>query len=409
MEATSLCYNRLISYYNSWIGENLKPRNAYIDHTFVMKHFSKEFDTPIHDGLLQTGKSTMDLFNNSNIVIKDQWASHPSTAEREQALEKINLQTPDDNTSPWVLFTSPVKTQEQMTEMLFAQVTFENESAWLEAPEFEQKYTAENERYKLHPAYNNYYNNREIEAFGLEQTADKPGAALPDDEQNALPRRIEANTNDLSMLEQLSNSKIKSFDYRGTKYRHQEIAGIKAIIENEQELLTRQLRENDQRMYRMAMGAHDNAQTGALTAAYQAYFDMMNIVKPETPGLEQLRAHIMEAYYDSKPFDQAAVWNTALKEKEKVLITGIKRLLDIPEAALMATSAQNKAFRQYLDHDHQYFITDAYVNDSLDTLNLAMQYYIELLSDYVFVLKKKMLDIQAELLLSQIGSPPRSL
>lgn len=403
-EATALCYNRLIGYYNSWIGENLKPRNAYIDHTFVIKHFSKEFDTPIHNGLLQTGKNTMDLFNNSNVVVKDQWASHPSTAEREQALEQINLQTPDDNTSPWILFSNPLKTQEQMTEMLFAKVEFEHDPLWLEAGDFEQKYTTENERYNLHPAFNNYYNNREIETFDLELTTDNPAVTLPDDEQNSLPKRIETNSNDLVMLEQIGSAKIKSFDYKGTKYPHSERINIKAIIEKEQELLSRQLRENDQRMYRMAMASPDNVQTAALTVAYKAYFNMMNILKPEKSNLEELRAHIMEAYYDSKPFDQATAWNTTLKEKEKVLINGIKRLLDIPEVSVMVTSTQNKVFRQYLDNVHQYFVADAYINESLDILNLAMQYYLELLADYVFMLKKKMLDIQATLLLSQLES-----
>ena len=36
------------------------------------------------------GRSQHGKFNKSKIVIKDQWASHPTTEERVLALEKIN-------------------------------------------------------------------------------------------------------------------------------------------------------------------------------------------------------------------------------------------------------------------------------------------------------------------------------
>ncbi|TAE85235.1 MAG: hypothetical protein EAY81_06655, partial [Bacteroidetes bacterium] len=153
LEAADMCYNRLISYYNAWIGEGLKPDNTYKHHEIVMQHFSEEFNMPIENNLLQVTQHGLNIFNSSNLNIKNQWASHPSTLEREEALNKLQLYTTPVHQSPWILFSQPEQLQKQMTEVLFSSVTYEKQPEIFNEHQFKKKYYDAAYKYKLDPMY----------------------------------------------------------------------------------------------------------------------------------------------------------------------------------------------------------------------------------------------------------------
>ena len=91
LEAADLAYNNLFSKYNQWAAQSIKPDNLYPQFTQVMHHFANVFKIPVENGLPQVTEDSLQYFNQSKLVIKNQWASHPSTEDRAAHLNSLGL------------------------------------------------------------------------------------------------------------------------------------------------------------------------------------------------------------------------------------------------------------------------------------------------------------------------------
>ncbi|MES2690942.1 MAG: M48 family metallopeptidase [Bacteroidota bacterium] len=400
LEAADMCYNTLISYYNSWLPEQYKAENVYRDHQYVMKHFSAEFKAPFQNGLLQVNEHTLASFNRSNIIVKNQWASHPSTSEREQELNRLGLVTEPDHQSPWKLFTNAGQVQQQMTELLFSTVTYDKTPELLLEDAFIKKYTEGSNKYKVHELYKGYYDDRTIE-FDQADTA-HTNATLDEllNETNiALPKKAATNTSDLATIEQIRNASVKSFDFKGEKYTKSRVDEVKTLIEAESEVLEKQMAGLDKRLYQLAFQQGSPDEREELKTLFAAYFQALERTKTETAVIESIRTVIMEAYQEQKTPEQSILWNRILKDKEGPFIQLINDALNRPDITAMIKPAQQTCMDEYLAHNQQYFIVDAYMTEALNKLNDAMISYAELAGDEFFLLKKKALNHQAMLLL----------
>lgn len=122
-EVADHLYHQLINLYNSWLRQNLKPDNLYAHHRELIQHFAQVFSIPVEHGLLQVRDRSLACFRQSRLVIKNQWASHPSTEDREAHLLALNIPTEVMHESAWVLFRSAGQVERQMTEKLYEGVS----------------------------------------------------------------------------------------------------------------------------------------------------------------------------------------------------------------------------------------------------------------------------------------------
>ena len=400
LEASDICYNRLISYYNSWIGEGLKPDNIYKHHEMVMQHFSEEFNMSIENNLLQVTQHGLNIFNSSNLNIKNQWASHPSTLEREEALNKLQLFTPPVHQSPWILFSQPEQLQKQMTEVLFSSVTYEKQPEIFDEHLFKKKYYDDAYKYKLDPIYKGYYDSRYVEQFNLDTTATSATSIheLITDTTLMLPKQINTNTNDLQQLEQLVQSDIKTFDYKGQKFLKTEIETVKSLIEKELEQFKADLLSNDEAIYGFAKQRGDAQQAQQLQQLYTFYFNQAEIAKAANELLVQFQQHIYEAYRNNIAIADAINWNTQLKEKEQTFIESLKNLINDEKIKPLITEQQQTIINKYLSTNYAYFIEPSFQSDNIMLLNEVVVIYADLMGDSVFNAKKQALNLQATLL-----------
>lgn len=404
LTASEICYQHLMGLYNSWVEEQYKPQNIYPQHTRLMDYFAKDFQTNITHGLLQVNQETMNRFSPSNIVIKDQWASHPSSQEREDALSAINIVTPTCHESPWTLFSDAGKLQRNMTNLLFSSVTFKETPTLLTDDLWEKKLETERRRYQLPDIYKTFYDGRPISGFQAAEV--KPASEplgieelLTEDVLN-LPLKINTNESDLNLLNQIAESKghVKTFDYKGEKFHYKNTEPLKARLEQEKTTLNAALWNADEQLFAHALGKGDTTEQAELIVLFKTYFKALEGVKGDEVLLNQMQTNLSKVYNEPMAMAVALAWQSDLKKIEATFKAALNVLLSHREVPGIMTSQQHDVVNRYLEKDLIYFSNNGFDNPALQLLGEVLGLYIQLLSDYLFELKKQALTYQANLL-----------
>ncbi len=118
-------YDNTIRYYEGKIDQNIKPVNIYPQHRFVMNTQAEDANMQFVDGLPNATTDDLYRYNKSKLVIKNQWASHPSTEDRINAVMAGQYPLGEDDGQPaTTLFSNIENLQAVVTDLLFANVTY---------------------------------------------------------------------------------------------------------------------------------------------------------------------------------------------------------------------------------------------------------------------------------------------
>src|SRR6476646_3133338 len=122
---------------------------------------------PVKDGLPVVGESYLQGQNFSRVNFKDQWASHPTTEEREIRLDKLGVHTEPDTQLAWAIFRNSPEWQEKLTQQLYGKLTA-SEITIINEENFESKYKTGLNEFSLPAEYKNFYDRRRIVALDKE-------------------------------------------------------------------------------------------------------------------------------------------------------------------------------------------------------------------------------------------------
>lgn len=404
MAAAEICYQRLLSHYDDWIKQQYKPANMYTQHTCLMHYFAKDFNADIEHGLLQVSEETLTRFSTSDISIKDQWASHPSTQEREAALQTINLPTTICHESPWILFKNAEQLQQKVTAVLFKAIDYPQPPLPLTDEIFVQGLEAEREKYQLSEVLKGFYDGRAISAFPADQVPPANNEAnleeLLSSEILALPTLLNTNAGDQLVLKQIDDADggIKTFDYKGVKYSHKDTVTVKILLDKANETLTHELEKADERLYAHALGKASKAEQAELMLRFKTYFKAMEAIKTEETLLNQMQVNLNQVYTETMQIDIALAWQSGLKKIEATFKASLSVLLSHKEVSGFITPLQQNIVDKYMEKDLIYFVKDRFDYHALKLFSEVLNVYVQLLTDYLFELKKQALNYQAELL-----------
>jgi Zn-dependent protease with chaperone function len=171
LEPADICYNKLIDQCDLWIKENYKSENIYPQHTEVMQHFATDFNIPVKSGFMQLTEAKLYFFEQSRLVIKDQWASHPSTRDRIKHLAGLNIKSETINVPAWSIFNNAEGLQQQITNKIYAHVKYDKEPQIIDSTAFRSKYYDEVNKNTYNKAYCGFYDGREILEFDPQEVA----------------------------------------------------------------------------------------------------------------------------------------------------------------------------------------------------------------------------------------------
>lgn len=397
--------NTVLSFYDGKIVENQKSDNIYKDHLFVTNFLAKDSNIEIKDNFPQISENELDKFNKSKLVVKDQWASHPSTQDRIVMLEKTGLSNTNLNNDPAnLLFTDIEKTQAELTQKLFKDIIYSGECSTLPFEIFQSSFKENFLKNTFSKIYNGYYDNKNPLYFDI-QTIEQPTTHIRLEDLFSENKIEEVYTaislqNDIESIKQISDktSDVKTFDYDGVKYSKKDCAGLLSTLEKELELLHEKIKLNDIEIFKYFRSLEQKANGNpSLETLYNQFFNYDREFNAKQEVYLQLSNELYFVNYTTT-YEQIRANFGKIEALEERLKKGITEILENSDFQSELTNEIRANFEMYLSKKWQYFGNEKYFESNLEMLFSAMNNYTFLISRGYFLIKHKLLRYQDELI-----------
>jgi Zn-dependent protease with chaperone function len=398
-------YNNVLSFYENKIAENKKSENIFRDHLFVTNFLAKDSNIEIINNLPQISENELNKFNKSKLVIKDQWASHPSTEDRIAMLEKTGLSAKNiDNESANLLFSDIERTQREITNNVFKDVVYSGECSTITFELFQTDYKEDFLKNTFSKLYNGYYDNKNPLFFDIEKIEHSSDNTtleeLFSDINVEMVYTAISLQSDIESVKQISEKTfdIKTFDYDGIKYSKKDCKSLLSQLEKESEILNEKIKSNDIEIFKYFKSQELKANLKPfLENLYTQFFNCEKEFETKYDVYIQLSNELQFINYTT-PFEQIRANFTKIEPLEDRLKKGINELLKRQDYQTELTKGIKENFELYLTKKWQYFGNEKYFDKNLEMLFFTMNNYAFLLSRSYFLTKQKLLNYQVELM-----------
>lgn len=390
-------YEHVLNFYEHKVSDAISTENIYPHQLFIMGFLAEKYEWPLINKLPYVNPNDFSRYDQSKLIIEDQWTSHPSRDDRINELKKLAIPAQStDNNMASTLFSEFDVYQSELTKAIFSAVSYSQPPVFLEEHKFNEEYVISHNKNEFNKFFNGYYDYK-VPEFKVVKNSDDPAVAFSDFFKNSkvdLTYQKMAIEKDMHVLREISagNIKIKSFDYDGVKYPWKENENLIDELASELETVNAKIADNDAEIcgFITAVAARKNMQE-----AFQAKCDDFSNLITDYEGKFDMYLNLINVgsfIHEETPFgiidDKIAV----LKEVEVSFKLEIQNLLnedaDFPE--LSDELANN--FNSYLSKDWIYFDHPEYNNESLQVLHNAMGSFATLISERGQIVKGKFLD-----------------
>lgn len=395
LQIADQCLQKVLSLYGEWVPDGRKGLNIYTDQVVVMRQFSRDYNIGFDHNLLQISGETFERYNRSRVVVKDQWASHPSTADREAHLRQLNIAAAAVNDSAWTLFHDAEKLQQQMTISFYEGVSFQEGPHLMDAEAFERMFHERIDKYKYNKAYQGFYDDRALSTFDVDRViSEEPVptelSEVITDSIRDLPNKIRSVETDIQMLENVlvSEGKIKTFDFEGTKHKASEAKRLIPQLKKELAALSENWIRADKAMFRLYYQKAKLAGRG--DEAIAAYKKMLSVSGKAEGELKLLNSMIKEA---SQLFGQVtigvatAVSNNMTREGS-IVKDSIRQMLADAEYVSFYTLEDKTLLESFLKDRREYFFNTGLDGEAINLHMQAFHVYGRIISEHNFRVKK---------------------
>jgi Zn-dependent protease with chaperone function len=192
----------------------------------------------------------------SRINIKDLWASHPETSEREASAKRVFIDGEEIYDSPWVLFNNPIETQKQLTLKMYAAIDKGKAQNQVNLQAYLPHIKKQEEFFTFKPEYCGYYSNFYFPMFTMDEVVAKESftttikfADLFNDDNLMRLQRYDVLQADLATINAIKEPQngVKRFEYEGEMKKRDDAFLIAVDLEKEfenEKAWVKQLQEN---------------------------------------------------------------------------------------------------------------------------------------------------------------------
>jgi Zn-dependent protease with chaperone function len=401
LEISDTAYTNLFQYYDQLRSKNLIPDNIYPQHVAIMHQIAKDHGIVIKDGLPQVNGNSFAASNKSRLVIKDQWASHPTIEDREKHLQKLNIRSETVRSSAWTIFREPESLQKKMTEKLFAEAQFEQAPKRLDLASFQELYKGDVEKYQLNNRYKGFFNFRNISVANL-KTLDGPPSETEFDEilnesTLSLPYEIEGLKSDLQNIGFIRDKAIpvKEFEFAGNRYKRSHSPDLIRDLEDQLLKAEHKLVACDHKMISFFIhAASKHGQGERIRQRYNELFLATESAEEDLKKHAQMMQDISPIFYSSLPLTEVQIVIAKVKNNEIEIKERLSHIISSPGYHPYITEADLNTLNQYVSTNQEYFRDPTFNNEALELLIQAMNIYQAVVSDRSFFMKKDLLEWQ---------------
>lgn len=398
-------FNNVLSFYDGKISEKIKSENVYKDQTEVIYCLSELQGLTITNGLPDISLEEQSKFDKSKLVIKDQWASHPTTYDRIKRLEETGFSNKiDSDTLANEIFRGLADLQEKFTKKIFENVDYQGEAVSISSLKFVEQYRQEIFSNSFDRMYNGYYDYKnpisfDLNANGSRVNKDSMEQLFSDEKVDWVYSSISLQ-GDIETLRNISDNllSIKTFDYDGIKYKKTDAQGLVEKLKVELENVNEKIKMNDVGIYHYFETIEEKqSRQKELKSIYEALFTFdKNFDSKYDVYIKLLNE--LQFLNVTTTFEQIKANLTAIQPKEEVLKQEIKALLSDNVLTSEITPEVKDNLEKYVSKVWEYFDGTSYNDNNLSIFHRALHNYSFLLSRKYFLMKKALLNYQKELI-----------
>lgn len=398
-EAGEIALNRTFSFLNNLNTEHKQVTNFYHTYTVLLHNLAKEKGYAIHEDSLYISQENVQNTYQKQIVVKNQWASHPTNEERIQALEKLNIPSQSISTKgAFNYFNDATALQETFTKHIYPEKEVEVEVTFLDTESIASCYNEFYKKNSFNASYNHYYDYKnpilEIDTE-IEIPSDVTLQTLFDSEKlNLLEKQrvLQSDLDDLTEILKEENN-IRSFDYNGIKYKRNKAMSIIKNLSNEMADIKKEIEKHDQLIF--------------------SYFKKVSIKQNKKTEFEDIyKKYIFtDSLYDEAEvhyknishFFERLQQDTVILESKKTIKKfsnqeiEFKNFLSKLMIHFLLKEEQIENLNKFIKHTQSYIQDENFNVELLDLLYYCRENMMQICSDSVFDSKKQLLETKLQL------------
>jgi hypothetical protein len=406
VEMADYGYNYTLEKCNELYRQKKISANIYSNQASVFQKIAMDFKLPVENGLPVINDDFLRGHKLSRVNYKDQWASHPTTDDREQHLLGLGVTVEPVHKSAWILFENIEHLQTQLTQKIYENVVKSDDIVTINEKEFNEKITEEIKTFSFPDEYKNFYDARQIVPINESDFTSANGTISLDDllsaENISLPKQINAIASDIEVLKAiaLKNLKVKTFDFDGVKYNSNEAANVAERLETEQEQLKSRLQNIDRQLIQFFYSQALTKENGAATELKEKYMTYFRFRNKADDFLKQINTMLesLQRIYSGETLTIEVIDSTigTLKNIHEPLFKDwLKYWLSVDAFAL---DQETKATAEkFINSDYKYFAANSFFDNELIELNKLCNDGWSSVSNFLFLQFKSILELQLRL------------
>jgi Zn-dependent protease with chaperone function len=393
------CYLNVLSYCDAWTSENRKARNVYELHSIAMKNFADAHHLTVEHSLSQASAK----YYLNRVIIKDQWASHPSIIEREKQLNHLNIDADIVTDSAWTLFTNVEKLQREVTETLYRNDNAEENHQWVDGEIFRAMINERTKKYSLDKRYKGFYDNRNIVLFeadtvAVQHTTEAQNLSdLLTEKILSLPRAIDTLNIDIQILDSLQSksSKINTFDFEGRKYDREEAVALSVALKHELKQATAGLEQADREVFLLFYKkASSSGKESMAVGLYNEMFALFKKTAAETDLLNSLMREASQLFQRNVTQGMALAVTNNMKRKGEEAKNMIREMLLDENYLNYYSETDKKTLQMFVDDNRKYFFNIGFDSEAINLYVQSLAIYKNIITERNFAQRKKTLETQ---------------
>ena len=380
----------------------INTKDIYENQRTLMKYYASEHKNKLENDLPKIEVEDLEKYNNSKLVIENQWSSHPTIQQRVQNIisQKIISENIDNRLSRDIIknFQSFA---EKLTQKLFYINRVKFNQNFLSNEEFFAKFQEKYKNYNFPEIFNSYYNQKnpaliELPEFENNQLTFKE--LFSDQKVNLV---FEKNTieQEIQTLSLISNQqlKLKTFDYDGRKYTAKESEKVTKIAQERLDQINSDIEQNDKDILKFFSYKCDDEQRKKLSEMIKTFIETD---KDYEYYLKEFNDFSNHTYFMTKtlPFEEIRKNRANLLSKEEKFKEALEKMISTSALKENISLETRMIFKDYINANNLYFEHDHYINSQVEMLGKVLGKYTESLGEAYFKNKKDLLDYKAQLL-----------
>ena len=403
IELSDVCYQQLFDFYEDlFVDEQVKPGNIYEHHAEIMRHFAIQNDIPMEESMMCVDMNARTRFNSSRLNIKDQWASHPSLPERASQLQQLAIHTDRFPESAWNLFQAPESLQRQMTEKVFEKVNYKKEPWIMEMPDFKVKLQEKIDSKLLHPVLRNFFGQREITQFEIQEVIASNSFSFSDDIQHVfsndrvtVPMQIRSLQRDIETVHAISakNSGVKTFDFDGVKYSVRDAEEVLSRLESDLKDAELRLIQLDKEAFTFFYNsAKARGESEVVVENYTTMFKAGDTYKKDLENFQKVFSYFNALFQGTLSPQLAYERKAELQKDAAVIKERLREMCRSSDYNDLVKSDEKELIKQFVTEEQSYFHAEDFSQSEHNLLYSALNMYIYLAKEHWYRLNKRVLD-----------------